>query len=182
MYLVTEVKSGDFVLINIFHNEADKIKFEKEVKTKWDIYLAEDAIRLALRVKICDEIEKELKNTVDLPKIPFIKNPGLSDNYADAFRGGRLQEAANIMQQIRDIGKKNDEIRRENLKIDRINSEARQDTSRAKAAVLSRLSEDELALHNASFDIPHNPYAIDIVEIDISNFVPVILKSDIYDY
>jgi hypothetical protein len=181
MYLIIYFNNDSLELINIFHNEKDKLNFEAKIKADWDVYLSEDNIRQNLRIRLRKEIEAELAKTVDLPKIPFIKNPELSDKYADAFRGGRLKEASDIMDQIRGIGLRNGEIRLENLKIDRINNKARENTSVAREVVLAKWSEEDLRLHNQTFDPPIYPMNVDIIEIDINNFTPVVLKSEICD-
>lgn len=74
MYLATTMINGNLVLINVLHNEADKVEFQKEINDTWNKYSSQITIRYALMAKISHEIGEELKNTVDLPKIPLIRN------------------------------------------------------------------------------------------------------------
>lgn len=182
MYLATTMINGNLVLINVLHNEADKVEFQKEINDAWNKYSSQITIRYALMAKISHEIGEELKNTVDLPKIPLIRNDGLSDKYADALRDGKLNDVEMIMQQIKEISSKNHEIRKKNRDIDKKNYEARKNPNIAKSVVLSRLSDEERAIYNLHINIPPHPANVDIVEIDINNFVPVTLKADIYEY
>lgn len=179
MYFVFQELLYELQLVAVLKDEHEKAMYEKNINDALDSYMRHEAIRDEIVKKVNKEIEAEQTKITETPKLPFVSNPNLNNEYADAFRLGNMEEANATMEKIRELDRTNTAISKQNKEIARKNYEAKRDIRIAKANVLSRLTVEERSIYENRLEQPMTLSQVNIVEIDVDNFKgPIVINSD----